>query len=141
MLWLPKYQVSDPKTIDHLGGFAAQAMDGGIPNIGARQGGPEERLVATLCARPACFASIFVHKIQQAFLFILDVICGFHDSRNCLAVDALCCVYGVWGNLHPRQRDPRPWDGTAGGIVEISETTVHRLSNLPPGHLIGSVVR
>lgn len=65
MSWLPKYQVSDPKTIDHLGGLRRRRWMGGIPNIGARQGGPEEKSLATLCARPACLlASIFVHKTQ-----------------------------------------------------------------------------
>lgn len=64
MSWLPKYQVSDPKTIDNLGGFAAQAMDGGIPNIGARQGGPEEKSVATFVCSSRLLASIFEYKIQ-----------------------------------------------------------------------------
>lgn len=48
-----------PRQLSHLGGFAAQAMDGrGIPNVGARQGGPEGAhemsVAATLYARSTC---------------------------------------------------------------------------------------
>ena len=71
LLWLAKYQVSDPKTSDDLGGLRRRRVvdvwDSELGGIGARQAG---RKGDVRCRSPRCLcpdpqlASIFVHMEQ-----------------------------------------------------------------------------